>query len=123
MPAPWHIVAAVAAPLACVLCACDERTQKAGHADAERGRRLLAQYQCGTCHTIPGVEAARGQLAVTLESFGRRSYIAGRLPNRDETLARWIVDPPSLVPGTLMPNMGVSHGDARDIVAYLRGLR
>ena len=123
MPAPRHIVAAVATALACALCACDERSPKAGVADPERGRRLLAQYQCGTCHTIPGVEAARGQLAVTLESFGRRSYIAGRLPNRDDTLARWIVDPASLVPGTLMPGMGVSPGDARDIVAYLRGLR
>jgi cytochrome c len=120
MPAPWHIVA-LAAPLVCALGACGDQGSPAGN-PAERGRRLLAQYQCGSCHTIPGVEGARGQLATTLESFGRRSYIAGRVPNRDATLVRWIVDPASVVPGTLMPSMGVSAGDARDIVAYLRGL-
>jgi cytochrome c len=122
MPAPWHTVA-LAAPLVCALGACGDQRPPAGSADAERGRHLLAQYQCGSCHTIPGVEAARGQLAVTLESFGRRSYIAGSVPNRDATLVRWIVDPASVVPGTLMPSMGVSAGDAHDIVAYLRGLR
>jgi cytochrome c len=122
MPAPWHIVAALAVPLACALGGCGDPPSKAGLADAERGRRLLAQYQCGSCHMIPGVEAAHGRLAVTLESFGRRSYIAGHVPNRDDLLARWIIDPPSLVPGTLMPSMGVSSGDARDIAAYLRGL-
>jgi len=84
---------------------------------------LLAQYHCGSCHTIPGVDAARGQVAVTLESFGRRSYIAGRVPNDSEHLARWIVEPQSVVPGTLMPDMGVSHLDARDMAAFLGALR
>jgi cytochrome c len=92
-------------------------------ADAERGRRLISQYQCGRCHTVPGVEAARGRVAVTLESFGARSYIAGRVPNGDEALRRWIADPASLVPGTAMPDLGVSDDDARDIAAYLRALR
>jgi len=92
-------------------------------ADAEQGRRLIEQYQCGRCHAIPGVAAARGRLAVPLASFGARSYIAGRLPNTRETLVRWIVDPPSLVPGTLMPNLGVSPDEARRMAAYLARLR
>ena len=91
--------------------------------DAERGRRLMAQYQCGRCHAIPGVAGARGRLAVPLDAFGARSYIAGRIPNRPAALARWIVDPPSLVPGTLMPNLGVSLAEAHDIAAYLGRLR
>jgi cytochrome c2 len=90
---------------------------------AQRGRRLLAQYQCGSCHSIPGVDGARGRVAVPLAGFGARSYIAGRLPNADDTLVRWIVDPAALVPGTLMPSMGVSEDDARDMAAYLRTLR
>jgi cytochrome c1 len=90
---------------------------------AADGRRLLAQYQCGSCHTIPGVEGAAGRLAVTLEAVGARSYIAGRWPNTDANLARWIVDPASMVPGTAMPAMGVSEEDARAIAAYLRELR
>lgn len=98
-----------------------ERERAAG--DAERGQRLMSQYQCGECHVVPGVEDARGTRAVTLEAFGRRSYIAGRVPQRPELLVRWIVAPASLVPGTTMPAMGVSEGDARDIAAYLGTLR
>ena len=91
--------------------------------DAERGRLLMAQYQCGRCHAIPGVAGSRGRLAVPLDAFGARSYIAGRIPNRPAALVRWIVDPPSLVPGTAMPNLGVSAGEAHDIAAYLGRLR
>jgi cytochrome c len=88
-----------------------------------RGRELVQQYQCGTCHRIPGVNAANGAIAVTLESFGVRSYIAGHVPNTDENLARWLINPAAIVPGTLMSNMGVTPDDARDIAAYLRQLR
>jgi cytochrome c len=91
--------------------------------EAERGRQLAQQYQCGNCHQIPGVNGATGTVAVTLESFGLRSYIAGHVPNTDQNLARWLIDPAALVPGTLMPNMGVTSGDARDLAAYLRQLR
>lgn len=91
--------------------------------DPERGRRLLAQYQCGACHTIPGVPASRGQVASSLLGFGQRSYIAGRLPNGAEMLAQWIVHPQALVPGTAMPSMGVSPEDARHMAAYLMELR
>lgn len=92
-------------------------------ANADRGQRLLAQYQCGSCHTIPGVAAARGIQGPSLEAFGKRSYIAGRIPNRADALARWISAPQSLVPDTAMPNMGVSNADARDMAAYLGRLQ
>jgi len=85
----------------------------------ERGQRLLAQYQCGSCHTIPGVASAGSQAASSLAGFGGRSYIAGRLPNQPALLAQWIAKPQSLVPGTLMPDMGVPPADARDMAAYL----
>lgn len=88
-----------------------------------RGQALLAQYQCGACHTIPGVPAARGEFAQTLRGWGQRSYIAGRLPNRPEMLARWIAEPEALVPGTAMPTMGVSASDAQAMAAYLFTLR
>ena len=97
-------------------------TARAG-ADADRGQRLLMQYQCGSCHTIPGVAAARGVRGPSLEAFGKRSYIAGRIPNRAEALARWISAPQALVPDTAMPNMGVSNADARDMAAYLGRLQ
>jgi len=92
-------------------------------AAAARGQQLLARYHCGSCHSIPGVAAARAQLAPSLQAYGRRSYIAGRLPNRPDTLARWVADPAAVIPGTLMPNMGVSPADADDMAAYLSRLQ
>jgi cytochrome c2 len=34
-------------------------------------------------------------------------------------MERWIHDPQSVTPGTAMPRLGVSQGDARDITAFL----
>ena len=87
------------------------------------GQRLLAQYQCGSCHVIPGVPASRGTVGPPLTAFGSRSYIAGHIPNRADVLARFIMAPGDVVPATSMPSMGVSSFDARDIVAYLGTLR
>ena len=113
-----------AATASALLAACLPAPQaRQGPGDAERGRRLIAQYQCGACHSVPGVEDAQGTRAVTLEAFGRRSYIAGRVPNDSLNLARWIESPQSLVPGTRMPDMGAPAADARDMAAYLGGLR
>lgn len=89
----------------------------------QQGARLMAQYQCGSCHAIPGVEAARGQTGPSLEGFGRRSYIAGHVPNGAQALAHWIVAPSDLAPGTAMPAMGVAPEDARAMAAYLLALR
>lgn len=82
----------------------------------------MAQYQCGSCHAVPGVAAARGRLGPSLAGFGRRSYIAGHVPNGPEALARWIVEPAALAPDTTMPAMGASEADARDMAAYLLSL-
>lgn len=91
--------------------------------DPKHGQRLLAQYQCGSCHAIPDVPAARGIQGPSLAAFGRRSYIAGHIPNTPESLARWIAAPAALVPDTTMPSMGVSPAEARAMAAYLGTLR
>ena len=106
---------------------CEVRERPLPHAGASaaqvaRGQALLAQNQCGTCHAIPGVDAARGAVGPRLAAFSRRSYIAGHLPNGPDILARWIVPPSALVPCTTMPSMVVSDFDARDIASYLLSL-
>lgn len=88
-----------------------------------RGKLLLAQYQCGSCHAIPGVAASRGTVGPTLQAFSRRSYIAGNVPNHPAALARWLVDPKAIIPATTMPSMGVSPIDARAMAAYLHTLQ
>lgn len=111
-------------PLA-LLAACDSggpAPARVEGGDAKLGRQLLAQYQCGACHRIEGVAAARGEAGPPLDSFGRRSYIAGSVPNTPDALVRWLVEPHALKPQTSMPSMGVSEQDARHMAAYLYSL-
>ena len=90
--------------------------------DPERGTRLIKDYGCGACHSIPGIREARGKVGPPLGDFAERAYIAGQLPNTPENIIRWIQNPQALEPETAMPNLNVSSADARDIAAYLQGL-
>jgi putative membrane protein len=87
------------------------------------GRRLIAEYGCGSCHDIPGVRGADSLAAPPLTRFSQRSFIGGQLANSPENLARWIENPQEIEPGTAMPNLGVSRAEAQDIAAYLFTLR
>ncbi|HEY7663069.1 MAG TPA: c-type cytochrome [Xanthobacteraceae bacterium] len=87
--------------------------------DPQRGRVLIHQYGCGSCHTVPGVNGADGVVGPPLDGMGRRIYVAGMLRNTPENLATWIEKPQQIVPGNVMPNMGISRKQARDIAAYL----
>ena len=87
--------------------------------DATRGRAAIAAYGCGSCHTIPGIRGADGMVGPPLEHWAERRIIAGEVPNDPERLITWITVPQSIEPGTAMPNMGVTDGQARDIAAYL----
>lgn len=125
MPRRSHAGAALLM-LCMLLAACgrdEPRPPRVAGGDPARGMALMAQYQCGACHVIPEVQAAGGDSGPPLDSFGRRSYIAGRLPNMPDKLVAWIVDPPAMVPGTRMPSMGVSEQDARHIAAALYTFR
>jgi cytochrome c len=91
--------------------------------DAKSGRLLLRQFGCGTCHRIPGVADAQGNVGPPLDGVSRRVYLAGRVPNSAERMARWIRNPKAFDPQTAMPELGVGEEHARDMVAYLRTLR
>jgi cytochrome c2 len=91
--------------------------------DVPSGRLLLRQFGCGQCHRIPGVAAARGDIGPPLDRWARRVYLAGVLPNTPQNLVGWIVAPQAHSPGTTMPDMQVSEGQARDIAAYLYTLQ
>jgi len=124
---PWTAIVGTPA-LALALVGCEVGDRPLPHDTAskqriEHGRLLLAQYQCGSCHAIPEVDAAQGTTGPNLVAFGKRSYIAGQHPNQPDNLVRWIIDPAALVPATKMPAMGVSPDDARDMAAYLLALK
>ena len=87
--------------------------------DPQRGRAAVLQYGCTSCHAIPGVDSVEDGVGPDLDDLNNQRYIAGQIPNRPEELIRWIQDPQEVEPGTLMPDLGVSEQDARDIAAYL----
>jgi len=87
-------------------------------ADAARAPDEIDAYGCAGCHTIAGI-ASSAQVGPELKDFAKRRYIAGRLPNTPANLVEWIRDPQRVDPGNVMPDLGVTRGDARDIAAYL----
>lgn len=109
--------------LAAILVAgCGHEATPALAGDPEQGRLLLRQFGCGSCHRIPGVAAAQSEACPPLDGIARRVYLAGRLPNTPQNMARWIRDPQHFAPGTAMPDLQLTERQARDIVAYLQGL-
>lgn len=91
--------------------------------DPGRGKIAIRKYGCDTCHTIPGIETAKGLVGPPLSQVAARVYIAGRLPNTPGNLIRWIQHPQQIDPGQVMPEMGVSEREARDIAAFLYTLQ
>lgn len=87
--------------------------------DPHRGAQLIEYFGCGGCHTIGGIPGAIGLVGPPLSNIGRRIYIAGMLRNRPDNLVRWIQNPQAIVPGNVMPRLGIDKQDARDIAAYL----
>ena len=91
--------------------------------DARHGKQVIQSAGCGACHTIPGIYEARGMVGPPLLLFGRRTMIAGELPNSPSNLALWIQHPKSVEPGTAMPDLGLTSDQAQDVAAYLYTLR
>jgi cytochrome c1 len=88
-----------------------------------RGEMVIEASGCGACHTIPGVRGARGLVGPPLTSFGRRTFIAGEVPNTPANLVRWVRDPQSIAPRTAMPDLGLNEMQARDVAAFLYTMR
>jgi cytochrome c oxidase subunit 2 len=90
---------------------------------ARRGRQLVESSTCAMCHTVRGTTAG-ARIAPDLTHIGSRPTLAaGVLPNTEEALNRWLLDPQAVKPGNKMPVPGLSDDDRRAVVAYLRGLR
>jgi cytochrome c len=124
----WAALAAAGLLLAALLGGCAsqgfvqvQRTVEGG--EPSRGRQALFNHGCGSCHVVPGVPHARGAVGPPLTSFSQRAFVAGQFPNHPDALIQWIQNPQGMIPGTAMPNVGVSEADARDIAAYLYTLR
>ncbi len=99
-----------------------EQKTVVGGGDAEWGAVALKNYGCGSCHSIPGIAGANGMVGPPLDNWADRQYIVGTFPNQPQFLIEWIRFPQAIEPGNVMPNMGVTEQEARDMGAYLYSL-
>jgi cytochrome c1 len=83
------------------------------------GAPIITEQGCGSCHEIPGIEGAEGAVGPSLKHFGSQRMIAGTLPNTPANLQRYLMAPQMVVPGNVMPNTGLTAGQARAVAAYL----
>lgn len=90
---------------------------------AAQGLRVVTQGQCAMCHVIRGTRAV-GRAGPDLTHFGsRRSVAAGTLTMSRGAIQGWVTQPQALKPGTMMPPVALSAGDADSVSRYLMGLR
>jgi cytochrome c oxidase subunit 2 len=88
---------------------------------AARGRSIVEQGPCSTCHTVRGTSAG-GRVGPDLTLVAARTTIAaGTLPMSRENLKRWIDDPQHIKPGVRMPSLGLRGDELDAVVAYLGG--
>jgi cytochrome c oxidase subunit 2 len=92
-------------------------------AQAKAGGQFITTVACGGCHTIRGTSLA-GVKGPDLTHFGSRTTLASvTLPNTPENLDRWITDPATVKPETLMPRIAMPPDRVAEIVAYLEELQ
>ena len=94
------------------------------NAAARRGAQVFRDGACPMCHTVAGT-GALATVGPDLTHVGSRlSLAAGTLPNDVADLHAWVVNAPSLKPGTQMPALTQLTGpQLHDLVAYLEELR
>ena len=88
-----------------------------------RGKAAIGRYGCGSCHTIRGIDGANAVVGPPLDNIAVRGYLGGHLPNSPDNMMKWIQHPQAVDPRNVMPDLGVTDQDARDISAYLYTLR
>lgn len=84
--------------------------------------KALIAGQCASCHTVPGVRGAVGNVGPSLGDIAKQSMIAGKLPNTRANMIRWLMHPQQVDRGNAMPEMGLTGQQAAAIAAYLATL-
>jgi cytochrome c oxidase subunit 2 len=88
-----------------------------------RGRELLEQRPCASCHTVAGTRALGGTGPDLSHFASRATLAAGAAPNERLALGEWLKNPNALKPGAQMPAVPLSPAELEAIVDYLRSLR
>lgn len=98
---------------------CREPAQVPFEGSREYAKVIFRQYACHSCHRIEGVVGPKTYVGPPLIEWSRRKYVAGVLPNNEPNLIRFIRDPQTVSPGSLMPRLDVAEVHAREMARYL----
>lgn len=109
--------------------------------ETNQGWALFESKGCVGCHTIRGTTAV-GEVGPDLTHFGSRITIAANAlhkgqedltftqffenPIKDNDLVnleKWLVDPPDVKPGSLMPALGLSKDEATTLANFVESLK
>ena len=98
--------------------------QNPPNAAAAKGLELFRTATCINCHAINGVPGANMRVAPDLTHVASRQQLAsGMIPNNPENMRRWITNPQSIKPGSLMPNFNLTDEQVDQLAGYLSTLR
>jgi mono/diheme cytochrome c family protein len=87
----------------------------------ERAKVLFRQYSCHACHQIEGIVGPKSHVGPPLSRTKPRSFIGGVLPGTPQNFVRWVLDPQSVSPQTMMPDLDVLPAHASQMSTYLYG--
>ena len=97
--------------------------------NADRGKQLFADKQCGTCHVLASVPGAAGTIGPTLNGIGNTA--GSRKPGMSaaDYIRESIKDPNAFVvsgypsPSPMILPVPVNDAEINDLVAFLVGQR
>jgi cytochrome c len=92
-------------------------------ADREADVKSIIATNCGSCHVVPGVPGAIGNVGPPLTRIGNRQVIAGYFANNRQNMVRWVSHAQSMLPNNAMPDTNLSPEDANRVADYLSRLR
>ncbi|WP_166442707.1 cytochrome c oxidase subunit II [Phragmitibacter flavus] len=99
-----------------------ERTRTREPGDA-RGKELFFSTGCAACHAVGGTQAVSNLGPDLTHMADRLNLAASTLPNTRENLKRWIVDPQSIKPLSLMPPTEIGPEELEALLDYLQTLK
>lgn len=102
-----------------------QRQRQPAHLDetVSKGRHIFETTACINCHAVAGT-VANGRFGPDLTHLMSRDTIAsGAVPNSVANLRKWIQNPDTFKPGSLMPSMQLNGQELDAVTAYLATLR
>jgi cytochrome c len=81
--------------------------------------KSIIATSCGSCHIVPGVPGANGNVGPPLIGISRRQVIAGYFPNTRGNMERWITHAQSMLPNNAMPDTNLTPEQAKRVTDYL----